>query len=86
MCYQLFIQIISFDLNDRLSYFLNTHDIISKSQIGFQKNNRSTDNTFTLKTIINKHVHHTPEGRIYACFVNLKKAYDSVCMMAYLQS
>ena len=65
-------------LNDRLRYFLNTHDIISKSQIGFQKNNRSTDHIFTLKTIINKHVHHKPKGKIYACFVDLKKAYDSV--------
>ena len=65
-------------LNDHLSYFLNTHGIIRKSQIGFQKNNRSTDHIFTLKTIINKHVHHTPKGKIYACFVHLKKAYDSV--------
>ena len=58
-------------LNDRLSYFLNTHDIISISQIGFQKNSRSTDHIFTLKTIMNKHVHHTPKGKIYACFVDL---------------
>ena len=65
-------------LNDCLSYFLNTHDIINKSQIGFQKNNRSTDHIFTLKTIINKHVYHSPKGKIYACFVDLKKAYDSV--------
>ena len=65
-------------LNDRPSYFLNTHDIISKSQIGFQKNNRSTYHIFTLKTIRNKHVHHTPTGKVYACFVDLKKAYDSV--------
>ena len=65
-------------LNDRLSYFLNTHDIINKSQTGFQRNNRSTDHIFTLKTIINKHVHHSPKGNIYACFVDLKKAYDSV--------
>ena len=32
-----------FILNDRLSYFLNAHDIISKSQIGFQKNNRTIE-------------------------------------------
>ena len=36
-------------LNDRLSYFLKTHDVINKSQIGFQKDNRSTDHIFTLK-------------------------------------
>ena len=40
-------------LNDCLSFLVNTHDIVSKIQIGFQKNNRLTEHIFTLKTIIN---------------------------------
>ena len=65
-------------LNDRLTFFLKTNNIIDRSQIGFQKDHRPTDHIFTLKTLINKHVYNTPKGKLYACFVDLKKAYDSV--------
>ena len=33
---------------------------------------------FFSKTLINKYVHNTTEGKIYACFFDFKKAYDSV--------
>ena len=49
-------------LNDRLSCFLKSNNIIDRSQIGFQKGHRPSDHIFTLKTLINKHVYSTPRG------------------------
>ena len=51
--------------------------LISKNQIGFRKNYRTADHLLTLKAVIKKYV---TKGRdkIYARFVDLKKAYDSI--------
>ena len=51
--------------------------LINKKQIGFKRNSRTSDHLLTLKTIIKKYV--TIGGKkMYACFVDLKKAFDSV--------
>ena len=65
-------------LNERLTTFLRNYNIIDPCQIGFQAKSRTSDHIFSLKTLINKYVHNTPKGKIYACFVDFKKAYDSV--------
>ena len=52
--------------------------IINPVQIGFVENHRTTDHIFTLKTVISKHVSATRQDKIYACFVDFKKAYDTV--------
>ena len=65
-------------LTQRLSSFVNTCKIINRSQIGFQNSKRTSDHIFSLKTIINKHVSSVPRGKIYMCFVDFKKAHDSV--------
>ena len=44
-------------------------NIIDPCQIGFQAKSRTRDHIFSLKTLINKYVHNTPKGKIYACFV-----------------
>ena len=44
----------------------------------FKRKSRTSDHIFSLKTLINKYVHNTPKGKIYVCFVDFKKAYDSV--------
>ena len=41
------------------------------------KGNKTTDHTMTLKAIVNKYVHDKNE-KIYACFVDFKKAFDSI--------
>ena len=51
--------------------------LLHKSQIGFMPNNRTTDHVFTLRTLIDKYVHNH-NGKIYACFVDFRKAFDSV--------
>ena len=40
-------------------------------------NNRTADHVFTLRTLIDKYVHSHNE-KIYACFVDFRKAFDSV--------
>ena len=52
--------------------------IINPVQIGFVENHRTKDHKFTLKSIISKHVSATRQGRIYDCFVDFKKASDTV--------
>ena len=65
-------------LNERHSLFLTENKIISPSQIGFQNKSRTADHIFCLKSLVNKFVHNTERGKIYACFVDFKKAYDTV--------
>ena len=65
-------------LNSRLYDPFMKEKIINPVQIGFVENPRTTDHIFTLKTIISKHVSAMRQGKIYACFVDFKKAYDTV--------
>ena len=65
-------------MNTRLTGSLNENNVIHKAQIGFVENHRTSDHVFTLKSVIAKHVNTTSRGRIYGCFVDIKKAYDSV--------
>ncbi len=46
-------------LNNRIVNFLNEHNVLSPSQIGFLPNYRTTDHIYTLHTLINKHVKQT---------------------------
>lgn len=64
-------------LNERLYNYVLKKQIINKGQIGFLKNNRTTDHIFTLKSIINKYV-YDKKSKLYACFIDFKKAFDSV--------
>ena len=65
-------------LNQRLSIFSEKNNLIHPSQIGFKPKNRTADHIFTLKTLIDKHVGKNTNGKIYTCFVDFKKAFDSV--------
>jgi len=65
-------------LNNRIVSFLNEHNVLSPSQIGFIPKHRTTDHIYTLHTLINKHVKQTKNGKIFACFVDFKKAFDSI--------
>ena len=61
----------------RLLEYIVVLNILHKSQIGFLPNNRTADHVFTLRTLIDKYVHNHNE-KIYACFVDFKKAFESV--------
>ena len=64
-------------INQRLVDFLEKKKILHPSQIGFLKDNRIVDHIFTLRTLIEKYSYHHNQ-KIYACFVDFKKAFDSV--------
>ena len=39
---------------------------------------RTTDHIFSLKTLCNKYVKGKKGGKVFVCFVDFKKAYDSI--------
>ena len=63
--------------NQRLLDHVNSLDILHKSQIGFLANNRTADHILTLRTLIDRYV-HGHQTKVYACFVDFRKAFDSV--------
>jgi len=63
-------------LNIRLCQLIDKDKLIAPSQIGFTKKKRTSDHIFVLKAIIEEaKAHRKP---IFACFVDLKKAFDTV--------
>jgi hypothetical protein len=62
-------------LNNRLIKIIE--DQLSNSLFGFRENYRTADRIFVLKSLINKYIHKNKK-KIYACFVDLRKAFDSV--------
>jgi hypothetical protein len=64
-------------LNNRLESFLECNSIIVKEQIGFQKKSRTSDHMFILRTLIDKYT-NISKGRLYSCFVDFRKTFDTV--------
>lgn len=65
-------------LNNRIAKHLQTYNPIHKSQIGFQAGSRTSDHLFSLKAIIDTHVKARSRGKVFACFIDFKKAFDSI--------
>ena len=65
-------------LNNRLKKFCAKNNLIAKEQIGFREKSRTTDHIFTLKTIVTHHLNSKKGNKVFACFIDLKKAYDSI--------
>ena len=65
-------------LNTRLFTFSNNHKILHRSQIGFLPGHHASEHIFSLRTLIDNHVSHSPRGKLYTCFVDFKKAFDSI--------
>lgn len=64
-------------LKSRILTLLEKNNTLNKSQIGFLPKFRTTDHIYTLNTLLEHHVQKT-KGRIYACFVDFKKAFDTI--------
>ena len=64
-------------LNDKLEEFLTENEIISKEQIVFTRKCRTSDHIFILKTLIDTYTKE-PSGKLFACFVDFRKAFDTV--------
>ena len=63
-------------LNERLVRFLDVTGKIKHNQVGFRKSFRTADHVFTLKTLLEKS--HSKKEKLYTCFVDFKKAYDTI--------
>ena len=64
-------------LNSRLDKFLEDNKIIDNVQIGFTKNARTSNHMFVMKSIIDQCI-DVNGGKLYSCFVDFRKAFDSV--------
>ena len=64
-------------INNRLYDFFVDNGIISEFQIGFMKDSQTSDHMLVLKTLIDKYINNQ-KGGLHLCFVDFKKAYDSV--------
>ena len=51
-------------INAQILAFLKEHDVLSKSQIGFLPDHRTSDHIYTLHTLIKKHVSGVG-GKVY---------------------
>ena len=65
-------------INERAQNHLQENQPLHKSQIGFTPGFRTSDHLSTLKSLIDPHVTYSSRGKIFACFVDLWKAFDSV--------
>ena len=63
-------------LEKRIDTYLEINKLIRREQGGFRKGYRTSDHIFVLQTLIQKYTQNG--GKLYGCFVDLKKAYDSV--------
>ena len=52
------------------------HQLRARGQAGFRKDHRTTDQTFVVRTLIEKA--KADKQPLYSCFVDFKKAYDTV--------
>ena len=68
-------------LNTRLNNYLEKNTSIPVNQIGFKRNSRTVDHILALKTLIDKYTYSCNNNNkkyLYACFVDLKSAFDTV--------
>ena len=63
-------------LNKRLLTWSNDNEIITDAQFGFRPKSGTSEAIFALHYIISKTL--CKKGRLYCCFVDYKKAFDSV--------
>ena len=64
-------------LRERLNNVISEFEILEQNQIGFRKGYQTSDHNFTLQAIIENYFRNN-KGPLYVCFVDFKKAFDSV--------
>ena len=65
-------------LNHRIASISKEEKRIHVTQFGFQEGYRTTDHIFSLKALVDKHAIGKHGGKLYACFLDFRKAYNSV--------
>ena len=64
-------------IHTRVVSHISAHNSLNKAQIGFLPKQRTSDHIYSLHTLINKNI-NDKQRKIFACFVDFKKAFDSV--------
>ena len=68
-------------LEQRLSAWAESHAVKAKGQAGFRKDYRTTADIFVLRSLVDKQKQAQQKGmagKWYCCFVDFKKAFDTV--------
>ena len=76
-----FAKLFAMIIERRLALWAEKHGIKAKGQAGFRKDYRTTDNIFVLRALIDKQKQSRQKGgsgKLYCCFVDFKKAFDTV--------
>jgi exonuclease III len=72
-------KVFTYILNKRLYSWAENEQKISEGQAGFRKGHATTDHIFTLISMIQKCLYYgSKRKKLYACFVDYQKAFDSV--------
>ena len=71
-------------LNIRLTKYALDNKILGESQLGFVPGNRTSDALLILHNLIQKYCHKKNQ-KIYGCFVDFSKAFDSISRSNLLQ-
>ena len=64
-------------MNVRLTKFVAERNLLYKEQIGFTEKNRAPDHILTIRAITNKYVQDNG-SRVFSCFIDFRKAFDTV--------
>ena len=56
-------------LNNRLDNYWSENNIISETQIGFEKKDRTADHMFVLRTLIEKYTKQS-NAHLFTCFID----------------
>ena len=78
----MFGKIVNSVLNNRLQKYLDKEKNIMPNQVGFQPKARTADHMFILRTVIEKSLANN--NKLYVCFVDFAKAFDTVLHSALL--
>ena len=69
-------KVLAILLNERIGKWSDDNKILKVEQIGFEKKARPADHLFVLKTITDKYKNQGK--KVYTCFIDFQKAFDSV--------
>ena len=71
-----FSKFYAIDLHMKLSRDFEQKNIRAQGQAGFRPAHQTIDHIFTLRVVIEEARHHC--SKVYCCFVDFRKAFDSV--------
>jgi hypothetical protein len=75
-----FAKLFTCVLNQRISKWCEENNTISDAQFGFRKGRSTVDAVFVLYSIIENYVNSNK--RLYCCFVDMKRCFDSIYLNA----